>query len=149
MSLELKINALLKDAMKAKNESMLRGLRAIKAAILLAKTSEGFSGEISTAQEMAILSKLLKQRKDSLAIYEQQNRPDLAQKEQEEIAVIEQFMPQELSPEALSNELQSIINELNITSAKEMGKAIKLAGERLAGQAQNKDIAETLKKLLS
>src|SRR5215207_771571 len=99
MSLEQKIMAEMKDAMKAKKEATLRGLRAIKAEIIKAKTEPGANGAISEETEVKTLQKMLKQRKDSLEIYQQQKREDLAQKEQEEIAVIEKFLPAQLSGE--------------------------------------------------
>ena len=105
MSLEQKIMAELKTAMLAKDEKSLRSLRAIKAAILLAKTAEGGSGELKEEDEIKLLQKLVKQRKDSLEIFQQQNRTDLAQKEQEEIEVIEKFLPKQLSREELKAEL--------------------------------------------
>src|SRR5438045_1683271 len=104
MSLEQKIMADLKTAMLARDEKSLRGLRAIKAAILLAKTSEGAGGELKEDDEIKLLQKLVKQRKDSLEIYQQQKRADLAQKEQEEIEVIEKFLPKQLSDEERSEE---------------------------------------------
>ena len=97
MNLEQKIMVEMKDAMKSKNEAALRGLRAIKAEIIKAKTEPGAGGEISEDKELAMLQKMMKQRKDSLEIYQQQGRADLAQKEQEEIAIIEKFLPQQLS----------------------------------------------------
>src|SRR6185295_9987582 len=108
MSLEQKIMAELKTAMLAKDEKSLRSLRAIKAAILLAKTSEGSGGEIKEEDEVKILQKLVKQRKDSLEIFQQQNRTDLAQKEQEEIEVIEKFLPKQLSAEELKTIITGI-----------------------------------------
>src|ERR1700754_5040602 len=96
MSLEQKVMAELKTAMLAKDEKALRSLRAIKAAILLSKTAEGGSGELKEDDELKILQKLVKQRKDSLEIFQQQNRTDLAQKEKEEIEVIEKFLPRQL-----------------------------------------------------
>src|SRR6187431_2933980 len=101
MTLEQKIMASMKEAMLSKNEAALRGLRAVKSAILLAKTSEGGGKDLTEEQEIAMLQKLIKQRKDSLAIFEQQQRPDLAQKEIDEIAVIEKFLPQQLSADDL------------------------------------------------
>src|SRR3954454_20892615 len=97
MNLEQKIMTEMKEAMKAKDEATLRGLRAIKAEIIKAKTEPGAGGEISEEKEVSMLQKMTKQRKDSLEIYQQQNRPDLAQKEQEEIAIIERFLPRQLS----------------------------------------------------
>src|ERR1700727_3996694 len=101
MALEQDVMAQLKTAMLAKDEAGLRGLRAIKAAIILAKTSEGAGGELHEADETKLLQKLVKQRKDSLAIYQQQQRADLAKKEEEEIAIIEKFLPQQLDSDAL------------------------------------------------
>src|ERR1700761_9201933 len=101
MGLEQKVMAELKTAMLAKNEAGLRGLRAIKAAIILARTSEGAGGELKEEDETRLLQKLVKQRKDSLAIYQQQNRPDLARKEEQEIEVIERFLPSQLDAQAL------------------------------------------------
>ena len=108
MSLEQKVMAEMKDAMKSKDEATLRGLRAIKAEIIKAKTEPGAGGEVSSDKELSMLQKMMKQRKDSLEIYQQQNRPDLAKKEEEEIAVIEKFLPKQLSAEELKSELQSL-----------------------------------------
>src|SRR5919107_85017 len=108
MSLEQNVMTEMKDAMKAKNEAALRGLRAVKAAIILAKTAEGAGGEIKEEDETKLLQKLVKQRKDSLEIYQKQNREDLAQKEQEEILVIEKFLPKQLSDAELKNEVAAI-----------------------------------------
>jgi hypothetical protein len=149
MSLEQKIMADLKTAMLAKDEKALRSLRAIKAAILLAKTSEGASGELKEDDETKLLQKLVKQRKDSLEIYQQQNRADLAQKEQEEIEVIEKFLPQQLSADELNQELSAIIHETGASSAADMGKIMGLATKRLAGKADGKTIAALVKELLS
>src|SRR6188768_1355072 len=120
MSLEQKIMGELKTAMLAKDEKALRSLRAIKAAILLAKTSEGAGGELKEDDEIKLLQKLVKQRKDSLEIYEQQNRTDLAQKEKEEIEVIEKFLPAQLSAEELKAEVASIISEVGASSPADM-----------------------------
>ncbi len=139
----------MKEAMKAKNEASLRGLRAIKAAILNAKTAEGAKGELIEDDEVKLLQKLVKQRKDSLEIYRQQNRPDLAQKEEEEIAVIEKFLPQQLSPEELKAELQQIISETGASSPADMGKVMGQATKKLAGRADGKTISATVKELLA
>src|SRR5215467_16074131 len=141
MSLEQKIMADLKTAMLAKNEGALRGLRAIKAAIILAKTSEGAGGELKEEDETKLLQKLIKQRKDSLEIYQQQQRADLAQKEQEEIEVIERFLPKQLSPEDLQLEIKKIIAETGATSAGDMGKVMGVATKRLAGKADGKTVS--------
>src|SRR5215208_7559759 len=111
MSLEQKIMAEMKEAMKAKNGGTLRGLRAIKAEIIKAKTEPGAGGEISSEKEVSMLQKMMKQRRDSLEIYQQQNRADLAQKEQEEMAIIEKFLPKQMSEQELRTELQQIISE--------------------------------------
>ena len=139
----------LKTAMLAKDEVALRSLRAIKAAILLAKTAEGGSGELSTDAEMKILQKLVKQRKDSLDIFSQQGRMDLAQKEQEEIAVIEKFLPKQMDAELLRVILKDIIAKTGASTAADMGKVMGAANKELAGKAEGKLIASLVKELLS
>src|SRR5215470_9785957 len=124
MSLEQKIMTDLKTAMLAKDEKALRSLRAIKAAILLAKTSEGAGGELKESDEVKLLQKLVKQRKDSLEIYQQQKRDDLAQKEQEEIEIIDKFLPRQLSEEDLRLEVKNIIAETGASSPADMGKVM-------------------------
>jgi uncharacterized protein YqeY len=148
MSLELRIMADLKTAMLAKDEKSLRSLRAIKAAILLAKTSEGAGGELKEDDEIKLLQKLVKQRKDSLEIYQQQNRTDLAQKEQEEIEVIEKFLPKQFSSEELQLEIKKIIAETGATSSADMGKVMGVATKKLAGKADGKTISATVRELL-
>ena len=149
MSLEQKVMAELKTAMLAKNEGGLRGLRAIKAAIIIAKTSEGAKGELKEEDETKLLQKLIKQRKDSLEIFQQQQRADLAQKEQEEIAVIEKFLPKQLSAEDLKAVLTKIIAETGASSPADIGKVMGAATKQLAGQADGKTISATVKELLS
>jgi uncharacterized protein YqeY len=149
MSLEQKVMAELKTAMLAKNEGGLRGLRAIKAAIIIAKTSEGAGGVLKEEDETKLLQKLIKQRKDSLEIYQQQQRADLAQKEQEEIAVIEQFLPKQLSADELKAVLTKIIAETGASSPADIGKVMGAATRQLAGQADGKTISATVKELLS
>ena len=139
----------LKAAMLAKNEVALRSLRAIKAAILLAKTAEGGSGELSADAEMKILQKMVKQRKDSLDIFSQQGRTDLAQKEQEEIAVIEKFLPKQMDAEELRVVLKEIIAKTGASTAADMGKVMGAANKELAGKAEGKLIASLVKELLS
>jgi uncharacterized protein YqeY len=124
MALEQKVMADLKTAMLARDEAGLRGLRAIKAAIILAKTSEGAGGELKEEDETRLLQKLVKQRKDSLAIYQQQNRPDLARKEEEEITVIERFLPRQLDEQALKAALSKIIAETGASSPADIGKVM-------------------------
>jgi uncharacterized protein YqeY len=147
MSLETQIMAQMKEAMKAKDEVTLRGLRAIKAGLLLLKTSG--SGEISPDDEIKMLQKLVKQRNDSLDIFKQQNRTDLAQKEEEEIRVIEQFLPKQLSDEEISAEVEQIITETGATSPADMGKVMGVATKKLAGKADGKKISMLVKDLLN
>lgn len=149
MGLEQKIMNELKVAMLAKDEAALRSLRAIKAAILLAKTSEGASGELKEEDEVKLLQKLVKQRKDSLEIFQQQQRADLAQKEQEEIAIIEKFLPAQLSPEEIRSEVQKIITSTGASSPSDMGKVMGAATKQLAGKADGKTISTIVKELLS
>jgi uncharacterized protein len=149
MSLEQKIMTEMKEAMKAKDEATLRGLRAIKAEIIKAKTEPGAGGEVSEEKELAMLQKMMKQRKDSLEIYQQQSRADLAQKEQEEIAVIEKFLPKQLSSDELKAELQQIIAETGASSPADMGKVMAAATKKLAGRADGKTISATVKELLA
>jgi uncharacterized protein len=149
MSLEQKIMGEMKEAMKSKNEATLRALRAIKAEIIKAKTEPGAHGEISEEKEVSMLQKMMKQRRDSLEIYQQQSRTDLAQKEQEEMAVIERFLPQQLSGDELKTELQQIITETGASSAADMGKVMGVATKKLAGRADGKAISATVKELLA
>ena len=149
MGLEQKIMTELKAAMLAKDEKALRSLRAIKAAILLAKTSEGAGGDLKEDDEIKLLQKLVKQRKDSLEIYEQQNRADLAVKEKEEIEVIEKFLPAQLSPEELKATISKIIADTGASSPADMGKVMGAATKQLAGKADGKTISAMVKELLS
>jgi len=139
----------LKAAMLAKNEAALRSLRAIKAAILIAKTSEGASGELKEDDEQKILQKLVKQRKDSLEIFQQQNRADLAVKEEEEIAVIEKFLPRQLTAEELKEAVAKIISETGASSPADMGKVMGAATKQLAGKADGKAISTLVKEMLA
>jgi hypothetical protein len=149
MSLEQKIMAEMKEAMKAKDEATLRGLRAIKAEIIKAKTEPGAGGEVSEEKEISMLQKMMKQRRDSLEIYQQQNRADLAQKEQEEMAVIERFLPKQLSEEELKAELRQVIAETGASSPADMGKVMGVATKKLAGRADGKAISAAVKELLA
>lgn len=149
MTLEEKVMADMKDAMKSKNEASLRGLRAIKAEIIKAKTEPGANGQVTADGELKILQRMVKQRKDALEIFNQQQRRDLAQKEEEEIAVIEKFLPQQLDENALKAALQAIISELGATSAADLGKVMGVASKKLAGQADGKAISAMVKSLLS
>jgi len=149
MSLEQKIMTELKAAMLAKDEAGLRSLRAIKAAILLAKTAEGAGGELKEDEEIKLLQKLVKQRKDSLEIFQQQKRDDLAKKEQEEIAIIEKFLPQQLSPAELKEALQKIISETGAVGHADLGKVMGIASKQFAGKADGKTISALAKELLA
>lgn len=148
MSLEIKINEDLKNAMRSKDQAALRSIRAIKSAILLFKTS-GAATELDEENEIKLLQKLVKSRKDSLEIYRQQNRPELASVEEEEIAIIEKYLPKQLSHEELSSFIQKLIQSNGVTEMKEMGKIIGLASKELAGKAEGKMISEEVKKQLS
>jgi uncharacterized protein YqeY len=149
MSLEQKIMTDLKAAMLAKDEAALRSLRAIKAAILLTKTSEGSNGALTEEDELKLLQKMAKQRKDSLEIFQQQNRADLAKKEAEELAVIEKFLPKQLSAEEIKTELEKIIKETGASSPADMGKVMGAATKQLSGKADGKMIATLVKELLA
>jgi len=148
MGLEQKIMADLKTAMLAKDEKTVRSLRAIKAAIILAKTSEGAGGELKEEDETKLLQKLVKQRKDSLEIFQQQNRADLAQKESEEIEVIEKFLPRQLTPEEIKELVATIIRDTGASSPADMGKVMGVATKQLAGKADGKAISSIVKELL-
>lgn len=150
MSLKEKINEELKIAMKAKDEKALRGIRAIKAAIILAETSEGrTSKDLTTEEEITLLQKLIKQRKESLDIYTKNGKEDLAKIEQEEIEVIEKFLPQPLSQEELETLIKETIQQENATNIKDMGKVMKSLTPKIMGRADNKLVSELIKKLLS
>lgn len=148
MSLEQKIMEDIKAAMRSKNEAELRTLRAIKAAILLEKTS-GSGKELTDADELKMLQKLAKQRRDSLDIYQQQNREDLAAKEQEEIEIIERFLPKQLSEEELEKEVFAVIQETGAQTLADMGKVMGAATKKLAGKADGRAVSDMVKKLLS
>ena len=149
MSLEEKVMAQMKDAMKAKDEALLRGLRAIKAEIIKAKTDPGANGQVTEDGEMKILQKLVKSRKDSLTIYQEQNRADLAAKESEEIAVIEKFLPQQMSEAELTAAVGKIIADLGAAGPQDMGKVMGVASKQLAGKADGKAIAAAVKEGLN
>jgi uncharacterized protein len=149
MSLEQNIMADMKDAMKSKNEAALRSLRAVKAAIIIAKTAEGANGELKEEDEMKLLQKLVKQRKDSLEIFETQNRPDLAEKEREEIAVIEKFLPKQMGEAELREAIAAIVKETGASSAADMGKVMGAANKQLAGKADGKTISGIVKEFLT
>jgi uncharacterized protein YqeY len=145
-TLEEQVMAQMKDAMKSKDEALLRGLRAIKAEIIKAKTDPGAGGSITTEGELKLLQKLVKSRKDSLTIY--QNRADLAQKEIEEIAVIEKFLPAQLDEAAIKEIVAQIIATVGATGPQDLGKVMGVASKQLAGQADGKAVAAAVKAAL-
>ncbi|MGK9123662.1 GatB/YqeY domain-containing protein [Olivibacter sp. SA151] len=149
MALENTINQDIKAAMLAKDEARLRGLRAIKSALLLAKTEKGATETLTEETEVKVLQKLVKQRKESAEIYLQQNRQDLYQIEKEEQDVIEEYLPKQLSREKIVAEVQRVVQEVGATSVKDMGKVMGLINQRLAGKADGKTIAEVVKEQLS
>jgi len=149
MSLEQQIMAEMKDAMKAKNEGVLRSLRAIKAEIIKAKTEPGAGGEINEEIEQKFLQKMMKQRRDSLDIFEKQGREDLAIKEKEEIEVIERFLPKQLSEVEIKEAVAVIIAQTGAASSADMGKVMGVASKQLAGLADGKTISNIVKELLN
>ncbi|MGB3547552.1 MAG: GatB/YqeY domain-containing protein [Saprospiraceae bacterium] len=148
MSLETTINTDLKTAMKAKDATRLRGIRAVKAAIMNLKT-DGTGNVIDEAAEIALLQKLIKSRQDSLAIYEKQDREDLAVTEREEIEVISTYLPEPLSDEKLEELVRTVIAKTGASSMKDMGKVMGMANAEAAGRADGKTISGMVKKLLS
>ena len=149
MSLESIINEDIKKAMLAKEKDKLEALRAIKSAILVAKTEKGGSSEISEESEMKILQRLVKQRKDSAQIYQEQNRMDLADKENFEAEIIEKYLPEQMSDEELTAIIKKIIEEVGAKSMADMGKVMGKATQQLAGKAEGKAIADKVKFLLA
>jgi uncharacterized protein YqeY len=148
MSLETRIMSKLKEAMKAKDKTALEALRAVKSAILLEKTKSG-TAELTEADELKLLQKLVKQRRDSAAIYQQQNRPDLAETELNQIAVIEQFLPKQMTQEEIAQAVDEIIKETGAQSMKDMGKVMGVASKKMAGKADSKTISMLVKEKLS
>lgn len=148
MSLEQQVMAAMKDAMKLKDEAALRGLRAIKAEIIKAKTEPGAGGEIDEATEQKFLMKMMKQRRDSLDIFEKQGRNDLAEKEKEEMLVIEKFLPKQMSESEIKEAVAKIITETGAATTADMGKVMGVASKQLAGKADGKTISAIVKELL-
>lgn len=148
MSLEQTINTAIVTAMKEKDKVALDALRAVKSQILLAKT-ESKGADVSAEQEMAILQKMIKQRKDSYEQFMAQNRSDLAEVEVAQMKVIEKYLPAQLSAEELEAEIAKIIAEIGAESLKDLGKVMGIASKTLAGKSDGKSIAETVKRLLS
>lgn len=148
MSLANQINEGIKEAMKAKEEGKLRALRSIKSAFLLLQTAEG-GGTPTEDAYIKALGKLAKQRKDSIEIFEKQNRADLADKEKEELAIIESFLPAQMNAEELESKLRTLISETGASSMAEVGKVMPAAMKAFGGQADGKLISELVKKILS
>ena len=149
MSLKDTINTGVKEAMKAKDQDRLRTLRAIKSAILIAETETGAKTELTSDDEMKILMKLAKQRKDSAAMYKEQNRDDLYQTEAAELAILEDFLPKQLSDEELTVKLKEIISTVGASGPQDMGKVMGASTKQLAGLADGKAISAKVKELLS
>lgn len=149
MSLELTVNNKIKEAMKAKDKETLEALRAIKSAILLAKTDKGGTNQLTEDAEMKILQKLVKQRKDSAEIYKSQGREDLYEKEVGEINIIEQFLPEQMSEAELDEILKKIIQDVGASAPSDMGKVMGVASKQLAGKAEGKVVAQKVRELLS
>ncbi|WP_116108542.1 GatB/YqeY domain-containing protein [Lewinella sp. IMCC34191] len=148
MSLQDRITPDLKDAMRAKDQAALRGIRAIKNAILLQKT-DGSGTELDEAGEIALLQKLVKSRQESISIYEEQGREDLAKPEREEVEVISRYLPEQLSDEKLEAIVKEVIDETGATSMRDMGRVMGQANARVAGRADGKQVADTVKRLLT
>jgi uncharacterized protein len=147
MALFDKINDDLKSAMLSKDQGALRAVRAIKAALLLMKTESG-DKEISPEEEIKMIQKLIKQRKESIEVYQKQNRPDLAQLENEELVVIEKYLPQQLSLEEVKKEVLDVIKEIGAGSIADLGKVMPVAMKKLAGKSDGKTISEIVKQML-
>ncbi|PZW41400.1 MULTISPECIES: GatB/YqeY domain-containing protein [Mesonia] len=148
MSLEKEVMTQMKVAMKAKDAAALEALRAVKSAILMAKT-ESNAGELSEDQEMKLVQKLVKQRKDSASIYREQNRPDLAEPEEKQAEVIAAFLPEQLSEAEIEAKVEEIISKTGAESMKDMGKVMGMASEELAGKADGKTISAIVRKKLA
>lgn len=148
MSLVDQVNEGIKEAMKARNEGRLRALRSIKSAFLLLASAEG-GAEVTDEACIKAIQKLAKQRKDSIDIFEQQNRADLADREKEELAVIEEFLPAQMGEAEVEAKIKEIIAQVGATGAKDMGKVIPVAMKTLGGQAEGKLISEIVKRLLA
>ena len=148
MPLKQQIDADIKQAMLARDQGKLRALRAVKSLILLEETKEGKTGELSADDDMKVLTKAVKQRKDSADIYRQQNRPDLLAVEEAEIAVIEQYLPEQLSEDELRAKLRAIVTRVGASAPSDLGKVMGAASKELAGQADGKAISAMVKTLL-
>jgi uncharacterized protein YqeY len=149
MALKDIINEDIKDAMKSKNQSALTALRELKSMILLEETKEGGSGVLTAAEEMAIITKAIKQRKESYEMFHTQGRAEQAAEQQAVIAIMEKYLPKQLSAEEAEAKIKAIIESVGATSIKDMGKVMGQATKELAGQVDNKIVSELVKKLLA
>lgn len=149
MDLFERVSEDIKDAMRAKDKIKLEALRGAKKEFIEAKTAKGGDGELADDAAIKILQKMVKQRRDSADIYKSQDRPELAEKELAEIAVLEHYLPKQLSEQELEVNLKEIIASVGATSAADMGKVMGAATKQLAGLAPGKAISDTVKKLLS
>lgn len=147
-NLEIKIMSDLKDAMKSKNQAALRGIRAIKAALLLSKT-DGSGKELNEADEIKMIQKLVKQRQDSLDIFKTQGREDLAVIEEEEIQILQNYLPEQLNEDQIIKIVEQIIQDTQAEGMKDMGKVMGIASKKVAGKADGKTLADLIKKLLN
>jgi uncharacterized protein YqeY len=149
MSLKSQVESGIKDAMRAKDQDTLRALRAIKSLILLEETKGGTTGELSSDDELKLLTKAAKQRRESADIYKTQNRPDLLEKEEAELAVIERFLPKQLTEDEVKAKLQEIIARVGASGPQDMGKVMGVATKELAGQAEGRVVSTLVKSLLA
>ena len=149
MSLQKQLMVKLKEAMKSKDSVALESLRAIKSEILLAKTKSGASEELTEDEEVKLLQKLVKQRKDSASVYKEQGREDLAEPELAQVKIIAQFLPEQLSVDELQKIIAELISKVGATSMKDMGKVMGMASKQLAGKADGKTISTIVKQMLS
>lgn len=149
MTLEDKVMALIKEAMKAKDHVRLTTLRAIKAAILEAKTASGASGVISEKEELKLIQKMAKQRKDSMTIFKEQNREDLASKEAQELEILTEFLPEQMDESDLKKVISDLIAEIGASGPMDMGKVMGQAQKKLAGKADGGVIAKIVKQILN
>lgn len=148
MSLQKKVMEKIKEAMKAKDSVALESLRAVKSEILLAQTKSGASGELTEAEELKLVQRLVKQRKDSAAVYQEQGREDLAAPELAQVEIISQFLPEQIGEEELKSIIAKIIKKVGASSMKDMGKVMGMASKQLAGKADGKAISTVVKQLL-
>lgn len=149
MNLKQQIEADIRQAMLAKDQDALRALRSIKSAILLAETEKGAQGALTEEKEIQLLSKAVKQRKESIEVFEQQNREDLASNERAELDIISRYLPQPMSEDELQQAVEQIVDETGASGPQDMGKVMGVATQRLAGKADGKSIAQAVRQALN